>query len=161
MSFVLKMVVRELRASWRRLLFFFICVAIGVAAIVTLRSIIQSLRTGLMREARATIASDVLVQSSRPWTPEVRSELEQQIAAAPVQDRTESIETATMVRAENGNAVARMVELRGSRGRVPLLWHLRAPEWSTVLPSPPGGRRHAGATGVARAARREGWETES
>ena len=113
MSFVLKMVARELRASWRRLLFFFVCVAIGVAAIVTLRSIIQSLRTGLMSEARATIASDVLVQSSRPWTPDVRTDLEQLLSNAPVQDRTESIETATMVRAERGNAVARMVELRG------------------------------------------------
>ena len=34
MRFVLRMVSRELRASWRRLLFFFICVAIGVGAIV-------------------------------------------------------------------------------------------------------------------------------
>ena len=33
--------------------------------IVALRSIIQSVRTGLMREARATIAADVLVQSNR------------------------------------------------------------------------------------------------
>src|SRR5262249_18462155 len=77
MTFVLKMIARELRASWRRLLFFFICVAIGVAAIVTLRSIIQSVRTGLMREARGTIASDVLIQSSRSWTPDVRADLEQ------------------------------------------------------------------------------------
>ena len=69
MTFVLKMVGRELRASWRRLLFFFVCVAIGVAAIVTLRSIIQSLRMGLVREARATIAADLLVQSSLAWTP--------------------------------------------------------------------------------------------
>ena len=38
--------------------------AIGVAAIVTLRSIIQSVRTGLMREARTTLAADVLVQSN-------------------------------------------------------------------------------------------------
>jgi putative ABC transport system permease protein len=119
MSFVLKMVARELRASWRRLLFFFVCVAIGVAAIVTLRSIIQSLRTGLMSEARATIASDVLVQSSRPWTPDVRADLEQLLGSAPVQDRSESIETATMVRAENGNAVARMVELRGVEAAYP------------------------------------------
>ena len=109
MTFVLKMVGRELRASWRRLLFFFICVAIGVAAIVTLRSIIQSIRTGLMREARGTLAADVLVQSSRAWTPEVRADLERQLAAAPVEARTEAIETATMVRAEQGQAVARMV----------------------------------------------------
>ena len=119
MTFVLKMVGRELRASWRRLLFFFICVAIGVAAIVTLRSIIQSIRTGLVREARATIASDVLVQSARPWTPEVRADLEARLAAAPIEGRTESIETATMVRPERGAAVARMVELRGVEAEYP------------------------------------------
>ena len=52
MSFVLRMAARELRASWRRLLFFFICVAVGVGAIVALRSIVQSVRAGLTREAR-------------------------------------------------------------------------------------------------------------
>jgi len=112
-SFVFRMVFRELRASWRRLLFFFACVAIGVAAIVTLRSIIQSLRIGLVREARATIASDVLVSTNRPWTADVRRELEERLARAPIEGRTESIETATMVRPENGTAVATMVELRG------------------------------------------------
>ena len=45
MSFVFRMVGRELRASWRRLVFFFVCVAIGVGAIVALRSVIQ--RVGL------------------------------------------------------------------------------------------------------------------
>src|SRR5688572_7266084 len=113
MTFIVLMVMRELRASWRRLLFFFICVAIGVAAIVTLRSIIQSLRTGLVREARATIAADVLVQSTRSWTPEVRTDLEARFARERVEARTESIETATMVRPAGGAVVARMVELRG------------------------------------------------
>ena len=102
MSFVIRMALREIRASWQRLLFFFICVAIGVAAIVTLRSIIQSIRTGLVREARSTLAADVLVTSSRAWTPDVRADLERQFAAAPVEARIESIETATMVRAERG-----------------------------------------------------------
>ena len=36
--FVLRMAGRELRASWRRLVFFFVCVAVGVGAIVALRS---------------------------------------------------------------------------------------------------------------------------
>ena len=76
MTFVFRMVARELRASWRRLLFFFACVAIGVAAIVTLRSIIQSLRTGLLREARATLASDVLISTNRAWTDELRLDLD-------------------------------------------------------------------------------------
>ena len=119
MSFVLKMVARELRASWRRLLFFFVCVAIGVGAIVALRSIIQSLRYGLTREARAMIASDVIVQTSRAWTPSVRGRVENILSSAPIVARVESIETPTMVRAEQGNAVARMVELRGVEAAFP------------------------------------------
>ena len=35
MKFVLSMALRETRASWKRLLFFFICIAIGVAAALT------------------------------------------------------------------------------------------------------------------------------
>ena len=125
MSFVLRMALRELRASWRRLLFFFICVAIGVGAIVALRSVIQSVRYGLMREARTMIASDVIVTTNRPWTPEVRAEVEQRLAEAPVLDRTESIETTTMVRAEKGTDVARMVELRGVEAAFPFYGTLR------------------------------------
>ena len=58
MTFVMRMLARELRSSWQRLLFFFVCVAIGVGAIVALRSVIQSVRVGLMSEARSIIASD-------------------------------------------------------------------------------------------------------
>jgi putative ABC transport system permease protein len=113
MSFILRMSLREFRASWRRLAFFFLCVAVGVGAIVALRSIIGSLRTGLMAEARSMIASDVIVQTNRAWTPEVRSRLDGVLATAPIEARSESIETPTMIRAEQGTAVARMVELRG------------------------------------------------
>src|SRR5688572_1482060 len=110
MRFIIRMTVRELRASWRRLLFFFLCVAVGVGAIVTLRSMIQSLRHGLMSEARALIASDVIVQTNRGWTPAVRGKIDAILAGAPVVAESESIETPTMVRAEKGAAVARMVE---------------------------------------------------
>ena len=119
MRFVLRMVSRELRASWRRLLFFFVCVAIGVGAIVALRSVIQSVRAGLMREARAIVSADVLVSTNRPWTPQVRERLEHRLASAPILQRLESIETATMVRPEQG-AAAKMVELKGVQNGFPL-----------------------------------------
>ena len=119
MAFVFRMTLRELRSSWRRLLFFFICVAIGVGAIVALRSVIQSLRTGLMSEARMMIAADVIVSSNRPWTPEVLAEIDKRLAEAPVQARMESVETTTMVRPERGRDVARMVELRGVEAPFP------------------------------------------
>ena len=108
------MLVRELRAGWRRLLFFFVCIAIGVGAIVALRSVIQSVRGGLVREARSIIAADVLISTNRPWVPDVREAIEARLSASPaVQERLHAIETATMVRAEGGADAARMVELRG------------------------------------------------
>ncbi|MEX2660872.1 MAG: FtsX-like permease family protein, partial [Vicinamibacterales bacterium] len=112
MRFVLRMTVRELRASWRRLVFFFVCVAIGVGAIVALRSVIQNVRETLVREARAMMAADVRIGTNRGWTPEVRAIIDGHLAAAPVIARTETLETATMVRSPGGSAVARMVELR-------------------------------------------------
>src|SRR5687768_14330106 len=119
MSFVLRMTVRELRASWRRLLFFFICVAIGVGAIVALRSVIQTVRAGMVREARAMMAADVAMSTNRGWTDELRQVIEARLAAAPVLDRTEAVEVATMVRAEKGSAVARMVEIRAVQPNFP------------------------------------------
>jgi putative ABC transport system permease protein len=125
MRFVIRMAARELRAAWRRLLFFFICVAIGVAAIVTLRSIMQSVRHGLRSEARAMLAADVMVQTNRPWTPEVRSAVARRLEDPAVLAQSESIETATMVRAESGAAVARMTELRGVPPEYPYYGTLR------------------------------------
>jgi putative ABC transport system permease protein len=119
MLFLSRMAIRELRASWRRLLFFFVCVSIGVGAIVVLRSVIQSMRQGLTHEARTMIASDVIVQTNRSWTPDVRTRIDAILAEAPVVARSESIETPTMVRAERGQAVARMVELRGVEAAFP------------------------------------------
>jgi putative ABC transport system permease protein len=128
MRFIISMAMRELRASWRRLLFFFICVAIGVGAIVTLRSVIQSLRQGLTREARTMIASDVILQTNRAWTSDVRGRIEGILGEAPIVARTESIETPTMVRAERGSEVARMVELRAVEAAFPFYGRLTLAE---------------------------------
>src|SRR5215203_2869767 len=121
MSFVVRMAVRETRASWRRLLFFFLCIAIGVGAIAALRSIIQNVRGVLAGQARSLIAADVLVSAGTPLSAAVRRSLDARAAAAGVSARDESIETATMVRpADPSKAVARMVELRGVQPGFPL-----------------------------------------
>src|SRR5437870_5819449 len=113
MMFVLRMAARETRASWRRLLFFFLCIAVGVGAIVTLRSVIQSVRGVFGREAKTLIAADVLIATNRDWTPDARRIIDRRLAQAHVVDRTETIETPTMVRpADASRPVARMVELR-------------------------------------------------
>jgi len=119
--FVLKMAVRETRASWRRLLFFFICIAVGVAAIVTLRSVIQNVRAVFGREARSLMAADVVVSTNRDWTPEVRQSVDRRLQEAGVLDRTEVVEMPTMVRpADEQKRVVRLVELGAVQSGFPL-----------------------------------------
>ncbi|MGE5244302.1 MAG: ABC transporter permease [Betaproteobacteria bacterium] len=121
MKFVLRMAARETRASWRRLLFFFVCIAVGVAAIVALRSVIQSVRGVFGREARSLIAADVLIATTRDWTPAARTIIDRRLAEAGATERTETVETPTMVRpADESKKVARMVELRAVQPGFPL-----------------------------------------
>ena len=68
MTFIMRMALREIRASWQRLLFFFVCIAIGVGSIVALRSVIQSVRVALAGEARTLLGADVTLTTNRPWT---------------------------------------------------------------------------------------------
>ncbi len=121
MKFVLRMAVRETRASWRRLLFFFVCIAIGVAAIVAIRSVIQSVRGAFGREARSLIAADVLIATTRDWTPEGLRIIDRRLEEAGATARTETVETPTMVRpADESKKVARMAELRAVQPAFPL-----------------------------------------
>src|SRR5215210_1907011 len=98
MKFVLRMAARETRSSWRRLLFFFICIAVGVAAIVAMRSVIQSVRTVFGTEARSLIAADVLISTNRDWTPEARATIDRRLVEYGAIASTETVETPTMVR---------------------------------------------------------------
>jgi putative ABC transport system permease protein len=121
MKFVLRMAVRETRASWRRLLFFFVCIAVGVAAIVALRSVIQSVRDVFGSEARGLLAADVLIATNREWPADARTTVDRRLAEAGSTERTETIETPTMVRpADRSKAVAKMAELRAVQGGYPL-----------------------------------------
>jgi putative ABC transport system permease protein len=119
MTFILVMALREIRASWRRLLFFFICIAIGVGSIVALRSVIQNVRAALARETRSLIASDILLSSNLPFAQDVRDLVTREQRAGRVAQTTEAVEIATMVRPADGRPVARMVELRAVQPAFP------------------------------------------
>src|SRR5882724_5746989 len=113
MKFILLTAVRETRSAWRRLLFFFVCIAVGVGAIVALRSVIQSVRGVFGTEAKSLIAADVLISTNRDWSPESKTIIDRRLQDAGATARTETIETPTMVRpADSTRAIARMVELR-------------------------------------------------
>jgi putative ABC transport system permease protein len=119
--FVLRMAARETRSSWKRLLFFFICIAVGVAAIVALRSVIQSVRAVFGTEARSLIAADVLISTNREWTDEARAAIDRRLAEFGATARTETVETPTMIRpADPARTTARMSELRAVEAPFPL-----------------------------------------
>ena len=120
MAFVLRMTLRELRASWRRLAFFFLCVAVGVGGIVALRSLIQNVRFALAAEARTLTAGDVSVRSDRAWTDDVRAVIEEELAALPGSASTETIDTTTMVHlVDEASTRTKVVELRGVQREFP------------------------------------------
>ncbi len=125
MMFVVRMAGRELRASWRRLVFFFVCVAVGVGAIVALRSLIQSVGATMTAETRALTAGDILITSGQPWSDEVSALIDATLGGELELERTSSIETATMARpADLTKTVARVVELRGVQMAFPFYGEL-------------------------------------
>ncbi|MBI4477884.1 MAG: FtsX-like permease family protein [Acidobacteria bacterium] len=120
MVFIAKMAARELRASWKRLLFFFACIAIGVAAIVALRSLTQNVRLALAGQARMLIAADIVISTNRPFTGEALAKIEHRLREFNVTARTDSIQIDTMVvPSAGGKAVARMVEVRAVEAPFP------------------------------------------
>jgi len=120
-TFVLRMVSRELRASWRRLTFFFLCVAIGVGSIVLLRALMQSVGITMTAETRALTAADILVRSDRPWSDKALSVIDETLNREPGLLQTSAIEITTMVRPEDDTkATAKVVELRAVQAAFPL-----------------------------------------
>jgi putative ABC transport system permease protein len=125
MTFVVAMALREMRASWRRLLFFFLCLSIGVGAIVAIRSVIQSVRQVFAGEARALITADAIITSNRAFDPALTATIDKQLASANATSHL-SIEVATMVRgAEQSGGMSRMVELRAVEPGFPFYGELK------------------------------------
>ena len=113
MRFVFLTALRETRSAWKRLVFFFVCIAIGVGAIVALRSVIQSVRVVLTTEARTLIASDILISSDRPWQQGTPERIAARVGAIPGALRIHSIEMATMARpVDEKLGISKVVELR-------------------------------------------------
>jgi putative ABC transport system permease protein len=121
MKFILNMAWREMRASWRRLSLFFLCIAIGVGSIVSLRSMVQNMRAAVGRDARVMYACDVQVGSNQPWNPEVEAVVERYFDSPLVAAHTEVKGTQTMIRSvKDPNAPPIMVLLLGVQEQYPL-----------------------------------------
>jgi len=115
------MTVREVRSSWRRLVFFFICIAIGVASIVALRSVIQSVRVALAYQAREMLGADLVLATGSGFTPDLRARVDAARKAGRVVRLSEATELITMARPDDpARAITRMVELRAVDAAFPI-----------------------------------------
>ena len=123
MQFILNLTKREIRSSWRRLLFFFLCIALGVGSVVALRSLIQNLTKVVGNDARALMTADVEVTSTNIFSPTDISTIEGVIARFPiVQARNETISAAVMGRsADQSNDSVEFIELKGIEPSFPLV----------------------------------------
>jgi putative ABC transport system permease protein len=120
-KFIFNLARRELRASWRRLLFFFLCIGVGVGSIVALRSMIQSLNRAVAGEARALMTADVQAETTREWGADVLAKIERAARPPLAEARTETVEAPTMLRpADPAREGALMVELKGVERGFPL-----------------------------------------
>jgi putative ABC transport system permease protein len=125
-KFIFNLARRELRASWKRLLFFFLCIGVGVGSIVALRSMIQNLNRAVAGEARALMTADVQIETTREWTQDALAAISEAAQPPLVEARTETVESATMLRpADEEREGALMVELKGIERGFPLYGEFR------------------------------------
>lgn len=86
---------RESRGSRGRLVFFIACLAVGVAAVVAVAGLSDSLDEGVRREARPLLGADLAVRGNRPLPPE----LDRIVASLDGVRRTDVRETVTVAAA--------------------------------------------------------------
>ncbi len=72
-TFSLRMAWRETRAAWRHFTYFFICIALGVAALVGVGLFAANMERAILRETRSLMAADVELRTTRPLTPEAEA----------------------------------------------------------------------------------------
>ena len=88
MKFILNLAYREMRASWHRLLFFFLCIAIGVGSIVTLRSLVQNLKASVNTDARSLLTADVQASTNNAWNDMAKAALQRAYTSPAVAGQT-------------------------------------------------------------------------
>ncbi|MGH9897217.1 MAG: ABC transporter permease, partial [bacterium] len=64
-AFSMKMAWRETRAAWRHFLYFFVCIALGVGALIGVSLFAANVEQAVTREARGLLGGDLEVRLSR------------------------------------------------------------------------------------------------
>lgn len=127
MNFIFNLTFREIRSSWRRLLFFFLCIAIGVGSVVALRSLIQNLSQAVGGDARALLTADFEISSTNDFSPLEIQKIEEVVGKSNIiEARNEAITTLAMAKPfDKSNQSLSSVELKGVEPPFPLVGDFR------------------------------------
>lgn len=123
-AFPLLMAWRDTRAAWRHFLYFFVCIALGVGALVAVSLFSANVERAITREARGLMGGDVEIRLSRPMSAQGEAVL-QSLANRGIAVLHVS-ELAGMAAAEDGKPGHRtlLVELKAVEPGYPLYGHL-------------------------------------
>lgn len=69
---IFRLALAEFKGAWKRLLFFIICVAIGVGAVMTVKSLANILNNAVGKESKSLLAADISIRGSWEQTKEDR-----------------------------------------------------------------------------------------
>ncbi len=127
MNFIFNLTRREIRSSWRQLLFFFLCIAIGVGSVVGLRSLIQNLSQAVGGDSRALLTADFEVSSTNDFSPAEIQKIEDIVGKSNIiEARNEAMTTSAMSRpVDEANQSLRLVELKGIEPPFPLVGNFK------------------------------------
>src|SRR6059036_739055 len=120
-AFVFRMVWREIRAAWRHFTYFFVCIALGVSALVGVGLFAANLERAIQREARSLMAADVELRTTRLLTPAAEAILMKLDGRGIV--RLQVSELVAMAAAPSGT---QLVELKAVEPGYPFYGKLRA-----------------------------------
>src|SRR5687768_13220758 len=123
MRFIFNLTKREIRSSWKRLLFFFLCIALGVGSVVALRSLIQNVTRAVGTDARALMTADFEISTTSDFSPTDLGNIASVVEGSPIiESRNETITASTMARpVDPANESVRMIELKGIEPPFPLV----------------------------------------
>jgi putative ABC transport system permease protein len=119
LSLFLRMLWRESRGARSRLIFFGACVAVGVAAVVGVAALVDSIELGIRGRSRELLGGDLAIEARAPL-PDLTSTLERELRGIPY-TRADVRILSTMVRGDSGES--RLAELKSidmSRSGYPL-----------------------------------------
>ncbi len=121
-SFVLKMAWRETRAAWRHFLYFLVCIAVGVGALVAVSLFGANVDRAVTREARSLLGGDLEIRLSRPPSSQGQTVLdslkERDIAITHVSELVAM--AAKIERYPQGGQPTQIVELKAVESAYPL-----------------------------------------